>query len=554
MKLKTSSSDLTIVRKNITRFAPAWALYSVFLLLMYIMVISSRGNYAAEGFYDTTWALSIINFCYALICGQLLFGDLFNARMANALHAMPIRREAWFAGHMVSGLLFSLVPNGILALVMIPACGDVPLLPWLWLLTNVCQYLFFFSLAAVCALCVGSRFAMAVVYGLVNFGSLLVYWLLDTLYIPQLYGVILSGEPFLQWSPVVYGTMNIPYDRNMTGLYPNEEMHLTLIPEILAYTGILAAVGAVLVVIALVLYRKRHLEAAGDFIAVNRLKPVFLILYTLMMGAAFQFLLGMFGTGSNYIYLVIGVLVGYFTGQMLLMRTTRVFGKKSLLGFAVFSAVLVLSLIITAVDPLGIASFVPKPEHVASVSINHEESEDPEVIAELTRIHGIILKEPGVTSGFATSVNLTYTMKDGTTVQRHYVITNNGDAHKLLEPIMSRPEFVLEILYSDPSLLANATIADYYGEDVKMTDSQKNELYRAILADCEAGTMAQGSYNSGNQSKQAYHLYFQLFDPDTRSYYHISIWVYDEAENTVSWLKEQGLYQKWQEDIADGKW
>lgn len=545
MKLKTSSSKLTVLKKDLTRFAPAWALYGVFLLLMYIVVINSRGSYAAEGFYDTTWALAIINFCYALICAELLFGDLFSSRMANALHAMPVRREMWFANHMVSGLLFSIVPNAILALGMIPTCADVPALPWLWLLTNLCQYLFFFGLAAVCAMCVGSRFAMVVVYGLANFGSLLVYWLLDTLYIPQLPGVILPSESFMKWCPVVYGSMEIPYSRHMTGEYPNEIMHLELNPEILAYIGILAAVGAAFAVIALVLYRKRHLEAAGDFIAVNWLKPVFLVLYTLMMGAAFQFLLDLFATDSDYVYLVIGVLVGYFTGQMLLMRTTRVFGKKSVLGFAALAAALVISFVITAMDPLGIASFVPEPEKVASVSINSEESDDPDVIKVITQVHQAAL-QPESGSEYAT-LGLTYTMADGSTVQRRYVIPKGGEAHKLLEPVMSRPEFVLDILYTDPALLNSTTITDYYGEDIPLTAAERNELIHAIIKDCEEGHMAQGNYHSRYRTKDAYHLYFEIL-LENRSYYHVSVWVYEDAEHTIAWLKDQGLYQIWQAD------
>ncbi len=550
MKSRTSSFNLTVLKKDITRFAPAWALYGVFLLLMYMVVIGTRAEtYRLEGFYDTTWALAIINFCYALICGQLLFGDLFSARMANALHAMPIRREIWFGCHMVSGLLFSLVPNTVLALVMVPACisGGVPALPWLWLLTNVCQYLFFFGLAAVCALCVGSRFAMVVVYGIVNFGSLLIYWLLDTLYIPWLPGVVLNAEPFLEWSPVVYGSMNIPYERNLTGRYPDEVMHLTIQPEILAYTGILAAVGILFVAAAVALYRRRHLESAGDFIAADWMKPLFLIFYTLTMGAAFQFLLGMFVVDGDKIYLVIGVLVGYFTGQMLLMRTTRVFGKKSLAGFAAFAAVLLLSLGITAMDPLGIASFVPEPEDVASVSINHEESDDPEVIEGMTRIHEIAIRgEQSTTGGYANSLNLTYTMKDGSKVQRYYVLPQGGEAHRLLEPIMSRPEFVLEILYTDPAQLANVTITDYYGEEMTLTDTQKNELIQAIIQDCEAGNMAQGNYHVGERDKNGYHLYFETFRPENRNYYHVSVWVYEDAEHTVNWLKQQGFYQEWE--------
>lgn len=543
MKSRTSSFNLTVLKKDITRFAPAWALYAVFLLLMFMVVVYSMSNYSAQGVFGTTYALSIINCAYALLCGQLLFGDLFSARMANALHAMPVRRETWFASHMLSGLLFSLIPNILFALIVIPACLSVPALPWLWLLTNMCQYLFFFGLAAACAQCVGSRFAMVVVYGLANFGSLVVYWLLDSLYIPRLPGVVLNAEPFLKWSPVVYGTVNIPYERYFTGRYPDETWYLEIRPEILAYTGILAALGIVLAVAALVLYRRRHLESAGDFIAAGWMKPVFLILYTLMMGAVFQFILGMFGNELGNIYLTFGVVVGYFTGQMLLKRTTRVFEKKTLAGFAAFAAVLLLSLGLTVMDPLGIAKWVPEPEDVASVTINHEESDDPEVIRGMTQIHGILVsgeQEPGKN---ATALNLTYTMKDGSQVLRYYILTQGGEAHRMLEPIMSRPEFVLETLADDPDQVDHITVTDFEGNYVKLSKDQIRALIQAITLDCEAGTMAQGNYHVNKQDDGAQYLYFEIFDPETVSYRHVMVYVYEDAEHTVAWLKQQGLYK-----------
>jgi hypothetical protein len=58
---------------------------------------------------------------YALVCALTLFGDLFNSRMCNAIHALPLRRESWFCTHALTGLCFSVVPNLVFALLMMPA-------------------------------------------------------------------------------------------------------------------------------------------------------------------------------------------------------------------------------------------------------------------------------------------------------------------------------------------------------------------------------------------------------------------------------------------------
>lgn len=51
---------------------------------------------------------------------MLLFGDLYNSRMCNALHAMPMRRETLFLTNVVSGLLFSMIPTAVMALLSVP--------------------------------------------------------------------------------------------------------------------------------------------------------------------------------------------------------------------------------------------------------------------------------------------------------------------------------------------------------------------------------------------------------------------------------------------------
>ena len=38
-----------------------------------------------------------------LLAALVLFGDLDNPRMCNALHALPLRRETWFFSHAAAG-------------------------------------------------------------------------------------------------------------------------------------------------------------------------------------------------------------------------------------------------------------------------------------------------------------------------------------------------------------------------------------------------------------------------------------------------------------------
>ena len=93
MKLRTLCCNKTVLRKDISRFAPLWAIYLIGgLLVMLTTLSSSTSSGAARSLAGTIGGFSIINMIYAALCAQMLFGDLFQSRMCNALHAMPLRR------------------------------------------------------------------------------------------------------------------------------------------------------------------------------------------------------------------------------------------------------------------------------------------------------------------------------------------------------------------------------------------------------------------------------------------------------------------------------
>ena len=112
MTSATSFFNPRVLRKDLGRFAPVWALYTIALVLLGQMMTS--GNLEPES-YAMPVARSISSFSpvamlYAGVCALVLFGDLYSGRMCNALHAMPMRREGWFATHSAAGILFGMIP------------------------------------------------------------------------------------------------------------------------------------------------------------------------------------------------------------------------------------------------------------------------------------------------------------------------------------------------------------------------------------------------------------------------------------------------------------
>ena len=94
MPSRKSYCKWAVVRKDITRYAPLWACYCVVMLIMLLTVGISNSKTVGQwnGCID---AMGIINFFYGGACAVLLSSDLYNARLCNALHAMPLCREGW---------------------------------------------------------------------------------------------------------------------------------------------------------------------------------------------------------------------------------------------------------------------------------------------------------------------------------------------------------------------------------------------------------------------------------------------------------------------------
>ena len=205
MKSRTSFFDKTAFRKDLTRFAPAWGLYSVGLVMILtaLWLNDSMSYRNTDNIAELIPITALANLCYGFLNAQLLFGDLFTSRLCNALHAMPLKRQTWFGSHVAAGMCFSLVPNlgaALLAWLMFDFGAGWPVMLW-WLLAATLQYLCFFGIAVLAMMLSGNRLASALIYAMVNFFSLLVMWLLDSLYEPLLLGVRINKDPLAISAP-----------------------------------------------------------------------------------------------------------------------------------------------------------------------------------------------------------------------------------------------------------------------------------------------------------------------------------------------------------------
>lgn len=559
MKSRTSFFNGTALRKDITRFAPVWAIYLIGGLLVGLTTLSGSDYMLHESARHLASAIGlmvIINLLYAIINAELLFGDLFNSRLCNALHAFPLRRESWFVTHTVAGLLFSFVPNLILSVCFLPLLGELWFISFLWLLGSMLSYVFFFGLAAFSAMCTGNRFAMAAVYAIINFASMIVYWFVTTFYAPLLTGLHIMENSYSRLCPAVWGvnldlaeftykrsnTTDILVDSFGNNRYYNGKYVFQGLTSNWWYFVIVAVIGIALLGAALLLYRRRKLESAGDFVAFTWLKPIFSVVFTLCMGAVLELFSDMFFS-VDYVFLAVGIVVGYFVGQMLLQRTVRVFRKCAFANCIFIGALLVISICLTALDPLGITRWTPKPERVESITLSPNYNYDPErysntsdvqiitnpvLIEELVEVHGLLIEDEWNNENYLNgynAVHLTYHMTDGRQIVRRYYYYSTY-IEKKMDQFFSAPEYVLG--YEDWEDYLE-TVDYVIVEGKPRRDGQMLELLEAIKADCEAGTMNQ------RQKFASTDHYVEIFTKDGVMLY---LSIYDNCANTLQWIRE----------------
>lgn len=481
MKSRTSSSKFRVFKKDLTRFAPTWVEYSAALLIAYYFILRGDGDIAYKGSWNEFLSFfAWVNAAYGFICGVNLFGYLTDPRECNTVHAFPIRREEYFLVHTLAGFLMALVPNAVFILLNIPLAGGSLVNHFVGMML---EFVFFYGLAIFCMFLTGRKFAAATLFGLFNGLSMLIYWAVYVIYLPSLPGVVLDYEAFLIFTPLMK--------------MMQEEGQMTIL---LAY----AAVGLGLMIGSMLLYRRRKLEYAGDFIAIKWLTPVFLVALSIAVGCVLGAFSSLFDEDFSYFLLGFGLVLGYFTGQMLLKRTIRVFSLRSIGSAAVLAAVVFLSIFVTELDPFGRVTYVPDSNFVSSVEIRRYEGNqffyeatDPAVIADITDLHGGILAtehhdvEDAIVGEY---IHLTYRLKTGQTIIRYY-----RAEEPLAERVrfyMSQPEIQLGVSTVEELKKNCAALSiSHYDQgtdeyrDFSLYGNEADALMEVLFRECREGKM-----------------------------------------------------------------
>ena len=590
MQFKTSCCNKTLLKKDLTRFAPLWGVYTLGLLMLLFLTwddksVPFNNIYAFRTLFPN---VALYNGVYALAVAAMLFGDLYNTRMCYGTHALPMTRGCWFGTHILSGLLFSLIPTVVLAAASIPLLNSVDLEQgwqlgfYLFVDMNL-QYLTFFGIGVFAAMCAGNRFGLTAIYGMLMVGSILLYLPADALLAPLLFGVTLNSDPYAMLSPF--------YSLMSSDLIVIDDWSEILADGTRWFGGsftlgqgwptvfLLAGLGLVFLTLAYLLYRRRNLESAGDFLAVPKLRPVIGGCLAVMGASAALAVLELFGYYGSYDLTeqlglaFVGLTVGWFAGQMFLERSTRVFGPKKWAGLLVMLALAAGVMGLTKLDPLGIDDWVPEVSEIKGVRINGSYYVDtPEELAQVIQIQELALQEhlteedvePYLATDDANQpkfarLQIVYTKSNGMGAIREYYVASDSQAGDLLRSLTSKVSFVFgrDEITSPQKLMAcvgkpdNISVSGYKLPEELLTEETVRSLFEAVIADCEAGTLSPIStlhptkvYQTENgDNLYLDYMWLEVALPTGKEgrYLSYNLRLFPDSENVLAWAQSVGI-------------
>lgn len=548
MKSKISFFNAGIFKSMLKRFWPLWTAYfAVWFMCLPLPLLVARlqgvkesaVTVVAAAMKTSVDASVVSGFLMGILAAMAVFGFLYNSRSCGMIASTPVRREAVFCSAYLAGALPVLAANLFIAV-----------LNWLFTLSsgiegacifkmnailfavNSMEFLIFFSIAAFIAMLTANIVALPALYLIFNFVFLGMEYVVRMLYGMFVFGYNELPDCILEFmSPLIYLFTHIGLSATKTAVT------LTNWSALLGY--IIAAV--VFSVTALLLYRKRRMESAGDVIAVKSLRPVFKFCVTacsaLCFGLLFFVIISTLFTSLSTSMLVlsagliIGAFIGYFASEMLLKKSFHVF-KGNWKGFVITAVLCIVFAFVCVTDLFDLSSQLPDIDDIEMIVCNREaggydvtERSDIEAILKVNK--AIIddrdkyegLDDTGYESvGY---VSLRYKLRDGRVICRGYTLLID-DNYKAYYAALGSVNIVKSCFTPEiPVTVQNVYDASFEypsgsGElnSISLTPEQAVDFYEnALMKDIENGAkkphIPEMSSTAGTDTPDSY-VYIEL--------------------------------------------
>lgn len=441
MKSKTSFFDPGVSRNLLRRCWPLWTAWTVLLLFLLPVSLTRLSGFVSPESQDMNRSVLSaaedmipLSFGMAILTAMCMFSYLYNTRSCGLMNSLPIRRETAFGTAYLTGLVPMLLAE-VLVFALTAAFyggrGVTMMNLLIWLLTAVLSSLAFYGVAVFCAMLTGSLFILPLVYAVLSFAAWVAESCLHEILGALIYGFPNGGKVWISWLSPPVALMNRV---NVSVRADDGVWRLFGLGALAVYAG----VGLVLSFLALLLYKKRQMECAGDTVAFPILRPLFRycmafgtavvfasLVYSLLLGGSFH---GRTAALVLLALLLLGAGLGWYAAEMLIRRTVRVFPGKWK-GLALVCAALCVLTLGAEFDLTGFERRVPEPEQVERLHIIHGRGItllQSENIGEATELHRSLVEHKSLHEReiheAGVMINLQYILKDGRMLERSYYL------------------------------------------------------------------------------------------------------------------------------------
>lgn len=395
MKSKISFFNAGLFRSTLRRFWPLWTIHFAgwLLFLPVLTLMNNLGPNKSTKFIFTicesaVFASSVVAFIMAILAAMAVFSFMYSSRSTGLIASLPVRREAIFGSAWLGGVFAVLASNLVIALLTflfsLGATINTALAfkaAFTWLGVYSMQFILFYGIASLTAVMTGSIAVLPILYIIFNFLAVGMETIIRLDFSCLIWGMSnVSFDCVLDFlSPLVYMLENFtpvlkyntPYTYDTYGLALQTSECISFTFDHWLPSAIYCVVGLVFSAAALMIFRRRRMESAGDVVAVRCMRPVFkygvtvcsalcggLLLYTVLFA--------LFESRSASVFImilsmIIFAFIGYFGAKMLLEKSFHVF-RGSWVGFIVVCCLCAVFTLCCDLDVLGIGSYVPKGE------------------------------------------------------------------------------------------------------------------------------------------------------------------------------------------------
>lgn len=529
MKSRISFFNAGIFKSTLKRFWPLWTAYFViwFLCLPLPSLVSelqaskaivelelakdaidAYGYSAISGAIDASIVSGAVT---ALLAAMAVYSFLYNSRSAGMIASAPVRREAVFCSAYLAGTLPIIAANLLIAVLnglfsQSGAAAYILKSNAIFFAVNTMEYLVFFSIATVIAMLTANIVALPILYGIINFVFLGMEYVVKILYGIFVFGYGDYADCVLEYTcPAVYFYGNVSFCTNQAA-----RIWLSGWCALISYL----VVGIALSVIALMLFRKRRMECAGDVIAVKCLRPVFKYCVTFCAAVCFGLLFYVIifsafsGISASLLVLSLGLLIGafigYFASEMLLKKSFHVF-KGQWKGYIIVSVLCIIFAVICVTDLLDLSSRLPDIDDIQSITCSGDvdvyELENRSDIETMLKINKAIIADKDEYIGLESTtdasvgyVTFRYVLRDGSAVSREYTILCDDNFKAYYDTLGS--ESIVKDHFTPSIAVTVQNVYDAYLEypmkdeyiQIQFTPEQAVDFYfNALMKDIESG-------------------------------------------------------------------